>query len=393
MQGLGYCNSIMKPIHVIPLVLSALIAISCGSRSEGPKAGEQESLAETGTELDQKRARGEPLWYWFSEAGIHFASNPAEIPSRPFVPWTEAVRAVDAGMIDSEPALLINRLGIMTSVTGESALYGDQSLFTPLTAAGMYRSGDSELVRLYRNSVFSPKPGSQSAPDTAGVFLARFAPEKGTYSAYLTASDLGLPREAQCVALDRIGSMWYAAFKWDSGQRVEFAYLEFPAIPGKDPSGSVDVSNVRKIDAEAYQTSVAPFPFSAAPEQLQKALGIIPADAALAVKVYSSSGGSTQRYLREGAGMPLQGTAFLSDTRTSILFEDGTFYDLSSEAERGETKGNPLKALKLPSLSPGYVYSSFMISNSTLIAAWEEQRFYETGRSGLLEIPIDRGYN
>lgn len=47
-----------------------------------------------------------------------------------------------------------------------------------------------------------------------------------------------------------------------------------------------------------------------------------------------------------------------------------------------------MKAYKLPPLSGGYRYTGFLVSGTVLLAAWEEQRFYETGRAGILEIPL-----
>ena len=96
------------------------------------------------------------------------------------------------------------------------------------------------------------------------------------------------------------------------------------------------------------------------------------------MKVYSLDGKATQTYLRKGEGTPVDGTAFIGDGQTAILFADGTF------CFQGKGADGKQQTLKLPALSTGYVYSSFLISGKSLIAAWEEQRFFETGRAGIL---------
>ena len=50
--------------------------------------------------------------------------------------------------------------------------------------------------------------------------------------------------------------------------------------------------------------------------------------------------------------------------------------------------GSPV-AIRLPKLEQGYVYSDFVISGTTLYAAWEQTDFYKTNRSGFLSVDLD----
>lgn len=199
----------------------------------------------------------------------------------------------------------------------------------------------------------------------------------------LFAADFGLPAQAQCVGLDRVGSRWYAAFKDEQKGKVDFTYLEFPAFPSRNPAtGAYDLSEFRKLDTTAYQESVAPFDWSAVPEQLQSLLSAIPETTPLALKARSRANRAPQVYVREGSGESVVGKAWISDESSSALFADGTFYFTpDNSVER-------VKTMRLPALSRGYVYGDYVIVGKKLIAAWEEQRFYETGRAGLLEIPL-----
>lgn len=361
--------------RIIPLLTAILLlSAGCAQRNSDNKADAEATDTKTMSESAIPQGAG---WYYFSDTGIHPAPNPADIPARSFLPWTEAVRVSDAAIVNSVPALLINRLGLMTSGTGTEApaLHTD-SLFAGSTAAGILRTESGTAIRLYRNSFFGDGTASGD-----GTFLADYDTATGTIRQSLSARDFALDDAAQCVALDRIGSMWYASFKLEKAGKVDFTYLEFESFPKKSES-SYDLSGIRKISSESYQKSVAPFYWSDAPDQLKSLLANLPETTAFTLKVYSRSARSTQTYLRQGEGTPVDGYAYLSDDTSAVLFADGTFC-YSADNSSGKTQ-----TLKLPALSSGYVYTAFVISGKSLLAAWEEQRFFETGRAGLLATAL-----
>jgi hypothetical protein len=362
--------------HTLPVIAAAalLFSTACAPRNVQTSAG---------TAAPESSVKSSSGWYYFSDTGIHPVANPSEIPARTFRPWTEAVRVSDAAVINAAPSLLINRLGVMTSGSGSGtpALHTD-SLFSGTTAAGLVRTDDGIAIRVYRNSFFADdSAGAGSAGN--GACLAGYDPSTGRFSVILNASDLGLPADAQCVALDRIGSMWYASFKFDNQGKVDFTYLEFEAFPKRDAaSGAFDLSGIRHIGKDVYQRSVTPQSISDAPDQLKSILEGLPAGTACNLRVYSRSVKAAQTFIRSGEGTPVDGTAFVSDDRTAVLFADGTFY------YRADNSSGKINILKLPALSSGYVYTNFVLAGKTLIAAWEEQRFFETGRAGLLETAL-----
>ncbi len=136
---------------------------------------------------------------------------------------------------------------------------------------------------------------------------------------------------------------------------------------------------------DAFQKAVSPAPVADAPDGVRNILGKLPDTLVYAVKLYSDGTRSTQTYARRGEGTPLEGTAFVSASSTAVLFSDGTFYYGPNAAE------GDVKTIQLPALSRGYVYTSFLVSGKSLIAAWEEQRFFETGRTGILVTRIPDG--
>jgi hypothetical protein len=362
--------------RTLPLLATLVILFTVGCANKNQSKTTDDVQGKPADEAVEETPQGIG-WYYFSDKGIHPAQNPAEIPAKEFRPWTEAVRVSDAAIVNGVPSLLINRLGLMSSGIGDGtpALHTD-GIFSTGTAAGIYKTDETTGIRFYRNSFFSDK--ATETTDGNGICLASFDAGTGKFEIYLTAEDLGLDREAQCVALDRIGSMWYSSFKLEKNGKVDFTYLEFESFPKKNESGTYDISGLRKITSEAYQNSVSPFGWKDAPEPLKSILSGLPEEMPFNLKVYSADTDDTQSYVHSGTGTPVDGTAYISDTVTAVLFADGTFY-----YKADDTSEKP-QISKLPKLSSGYVYTNFVISGTSLLSAWEEQRFFETGRAGLL---------
>lgn len=376
----------MRHNLLLTTLLSLTIITGCTYKQNAAASGTHET--QTANERSSTEKNSGSLWYYFSETGIHPALNPSEIPPRAFVPWTEAVRVADAAIVNKVPSFLINRLGLMTSASGsEGSTLRTDSLFSSNTAAAIYNTGSKTVIRLYRNSFFSESRTSAGVNPSQDVCLAAYNTETGSFSISLTATDLGLPVNAQCVALDRIGSMWYATFKHEKDNKVEFSYLEFESFPErKEGSASFDLTDIRKLSQDAYRKSVAPFSFSDAPESLKSILSVLPETTSFSLRVYSPVTRSAQLYVRgnrnEEERRSVDGTAFVSDEKTAVLFADGTFY------YRKDNSTEKTSILQLPSLSNGYVYTNFILTGKTLLVSWEEQRFFETGRTGLLEITL-----
>ncbi|ULQ60547.1 hypothetical protein K7I13_04445 [Brucepastera parasyntrophica] len=355
----------------------AVVFLGCTGKNSVPPVSEEGIMGEA---VPQEKSG----WYYFSNTGIHEAKNPAEIPQRPFRPWTEAVRVSDAAIIQGVPAFLINRLGIMTSGSPDTppALHTAAEFFESNTAAGFLTSAGETAIHFYKSSFFSEKNGKSSG----SVILAGYKTSDGSFAAELTAPDIGLAAGSQCVALDKIGSRWYAAFKLEEDNKVDFTYLEFELVPCPEEIPNIySVSGIKKLSTEAYRNSVKPFDFSQAPVQLRNLLSRIPDETAFSLRVYSPDLETTQTFTSPGISASVEGSAFFSEEKTAVLFADGTFYYSPNIAE------GKRYILRLPVLSNGYVYTNFILTGDRLLAAWEEQRFFETGRTGLLEIKIPDG--
>lgn len=351
----------MKPTIVINAALCILILSSCNNR--------QSAVPSTPAEPSSP-------WYYFDEDSVRSALDPAAIPFPGFQAWTEARRAASVGFMEGTPVLLVNKLGLIYPDSENGVrLVGDKTMFRERTSGSLHAWNGEVAVRLYRNSFFSSQTTNGTEPFlvtvTEGSLLLRLYP-----------ADLGLAPEAQCVALDRVGSMWYAAFKQEKADRIDFTYLEFEYLPEMDKGGTViRLPTIRRISADTWRTSISPFPVEQADRAIRDLVSLLPDNTALSLQVNRATGSGPVLYTRRGEEPALEGIALQDDGITALLFADGTFY-YSQEGRSG------VRVLSLPKLSRGYVYGPFILSGNRLIAAWEERRFFETGRAGLLEADL-----
>ena len=132
--------------------------------------------------------------------------------------------------------------------------------------------------------------------------------------------------------------------------------------------------------------------FSAAPERIQKMLKGFVDSIPFILEVKSAGGSSPRIYQNEPAGsfeQELSAKAIISQSWSAALFEDGTLFIEGALPGKHILRGGNPVAIRLPKLEQGYVYSDFVISGTTLYAAWEQTDFYKTNRSGFLSVDLD----
>ena len=86
---------------------------------------------------------------------------------------------------------------------------------------------------------------------------------------------------------------------------------------------------------------------------------------------------STQKYDKDGTGFFVH------------VDNHGTLYIEGALPGKHILRGGKPVAIRLPKLDKGYIYSDFVISGTTLYAAWEATDFYKIKRSGFLSVDLD----
>ena len=130
-----------------------------------------------------------------------------------------------------------------------------------------------------------------------------------------------------------------------------------------------------------------------APDRIKKLLAGFDTKLPFEITVKNAGGFSPRVYANEvsnSSEKALQATAILSQSWSAALFEDGTLILEGALPGHHILRSGMPVAIRLPKLPVGFVYSDFVISGTTLYAAWEETTFYKTGRAGFLQVNLDR---
>jgi hypothetical protein len=133
--------------------------------------------------------------------------------------------------------------------------------------------------------------------------------------------------------------------------------------------------------------------YKSAPDRIKKLLAGFDTKLPFEITVKNAGGFSPRTYENTVSNInekELHATAILSQSWSAALFEDGTLFLEGALPGRHILRSGMPVAIRLPKLPTGYVYSDFVISGTTLYAAWEESAFYKTGRSGFLQVNLDR---
>ena len=192
------------------------------------------------------------------------------------------------------------------------------------------------------------------------------------------------------------GFEWCCSIKTISDAKNDFSYVNFKPLVSLltlSPSTAGDSLAVTETDAAAFRKTRAHLEYKNAPERIKKLLAGFDTKLPFIIEVKNAGGNSPRIYentVQVNTGKELNAKAILSQSWSAALFEDGTLFLEGALPGRHILRSGMPVAIRLPKLPVGFVYSDFVISGTTLYAAWEETSFYKTGRSGFLQVNLDR---
>lgn len=373
-------HNLLKVRFFPVLLASVLLFAACANKEAEPKTV---SLTEK-TETETKPLN--IVWYYFTQDTasetpcLKKADSPEKVPERDFVPWTEAIRVSGLGLMYDPPLFLVNRAGILPAFSIEEEPRIElKSEFYTKTAEGFYKTGLGSLLRLYTNTIFSP-----ILPDEGHSSLLRYNSINGELLSLVRPEHFKLANTSQLSALE-FDKKWFASFKTEQDDHVKFDYFSFSSFE------ELLKGNYSVISQEEFINASAPI------TALQDKDGI--------GKIFNMSGKNIKAELFSEK-LKTKQVIFYRNSQTSY---PGDFEITASVCEfKPESPKNSFKAvllesgrlfyteiqnkewkeISLPQLPEGLIYTYFVIKNGIIIAAWEEQRFFETGRSGLLVYKI-----
>ena len=385
-------------IFKLPLILLLTTAplLFCGCKKKQAQLPVQNAISVEITKTNH-------AWYYFTNTSFHVVDRPQNAPHQAQKPWTETIRissANNAGTnnTDIKAYAIVNRLGVISFEDANMSLSMDTNLFTDRTAGNLVFVNNTPVFSIYKSAFFND---TILAPDykkdnSAHLFLLQFDPIAKISYPIINCNNITDKDNSEVTDFYWNGNDWACSIKTISDTRNEFSYITFkPQVPllVLSPSTASNNLTIKEIDADYFRNCRIHHNYNNSPDRIKKLLSGFDTKLPFIIEVKNSGGSSPRIYENSVSGSTekeLNAKAILSASWSAALFEDGTlFLEGALPGKHILRSGMPV-AIRLPKLPVGFVYSDFVISGTTLYAAWEESSFFKTGRAGFLQVNLER---
>ena len=389
-NGMCFVSYLIQSTFFIVFVLGTLLCLACKKQEntlieQAPtpelSATESSTLATQNRLFAFTRSIDEPLVFFTDFDQIQ------NLHTEDFVPWTEAVSVTALAMQFSPPLFLVNKLGVLQFESDDTYKFVPIPLLQAVSAQDFFSTTQGLLFRTFRNELFNTSPHN---PDKPAPFLCRYNPLTEQAYPILSTIDLQLPNEAQSTHFQKYKNSWLASFKTESENRTFFDYIELKNIFENDELRFTSIS------AEEFQkraTNEIIQPNGAANEPLQICLETIAASLEDGLQVfthvYASDAESKKTYhLKTSVSTTQEQTAHAiwQDNKLFFLLQTGLLY--IAEWQENSVVLEKRQLLPLPDQ---FVYTFFAIdtASQSLVAFWEEQRFFMLGKTGGIHMSLE----
>ena len=394
-----FFNAMNKCFLAAIIALNLVCVLFSGCKNKD-KAKEEQKIVEIGTQ------KTDHVWYYFNQDGFVQVDSPRNAPFAGSFPYTEAVRISSAnngatGLDGTVKAYaLANRLGVICFENDKISVAKDVNVFANRTAANLVFIDGTPLFSVYKSAFFNDTISSATYKNdtSAHLFLVQFDDTSKISYPVINSTNLTELTNAEVTDFYWNGKEWFCCIKSVSGDasgKTDFSYIKFtPAAPitSISPVSAEDLITVKQSSVNEFREVMNVKPYAQAPERIRNMLQSFDKAIPFMIEVKSAAGSSPRIYENEAPGSfetELNAKAIISQSWSAALFEDGTlFIEGALPGKHILRSGKPV-AIRLPKLDEGYVYSDFVISGTTLYAAWEETDFYKVSRSGFLSVDLD----
>ena len=343
-------------------------------------------------------------WYYFSNTNYHQIDKPQNSPLQVPKPWTETVRISSANnepctqFSDSKAYAVVNRLGILSFNDDMIYLSQDTSLFTDRTAGNLVFLNNIPVYSVYKSAFFNDTilASDYKNDGAAHLFLLQFDPTAKISYPILNCNNITDKTNSEVTDFYWNGLEWCCSIKTISETKNEFSYITFkPLIPllALSPSTAEGKIDIQECDADYFRSCRLHYNYTNAPDRIKKLLAGFDDKLPFSIEVKNAGGSSPRVFensIPDSTEKELNAKAILSASWSAALFEDGTLFLEGALPGKHILRSGKTVAIRLPKLPVGFVYSDFVISGTTLYAAWEESSFYKTGRAGFLQVNLER---
>lgn len=325
---------------------------------------------------------------------LHNVLAISKCPKRDFLPWTESIRISGMGFFDDEPCFIVNKVGVFSfsNLFNQPVDIFQSSLFPFFTASGFFNTDVGFLVKSYKNTMFESIGSFEENKLTHEELpiLNRYNPITKDLEPILFPHHFALPAYAALTELSYNDS-WFASFKIDDGENVQFRYFEFNNI------NDILNASYTPIASETFMDAMLPIleddmRFSSLPTPL---ISLIKAmeEKSVSIEYFDSNFSSPLKILRNtGKANNLETSkyeaiAYSNNTKEgtiyALLLNNGKLYVYNANEEAPSI-------YSLPKLLKNFSYTYFAIHEDVILASWEEQDFFECGRAGFITMPITK---
>ena len=377
------------------LCLAALVIIGCKKKEKSDN-----KIVEIETQ------KADHVWYYFTQDGFAQIDNPKNVPLTGSVPYTEAIRISSAnnGATSTDGTVkayaLANRLGVICFEEDKISIAKDINIFSNRTASNIFFIDGIPLFSVYKSAFFNDTISSAAYKNDsdAHLFLVQFDDTSKISYPVINSTNLTEKPNAEVTDFYWDGKEWFCSIKSisdDASGKTEFSYIKFtPASPlvSISPVSAEELITVRQSSVSEFRDVMSVKPYEQAPERIRNMLKGFDQSIPFVIEVKTAAGSSERVYENELAGSfetELNAKAIISQSWSAALFEDGTLFIEGALPGKHILRGGKPVAIRLPKLDEGYVYSDFVISGTTLYAAWEQTDFYKVSRSGFLSVNLN----
>ncbi len=343
-------------------------------------------------------------WYYFSNTGYNRVSRPQDAPLQVPKPWTECLRISSANNeanstnSDCQAFAIVNRLGILSFDDEAIYLAQDHNLFTDRTAGNLVFLNNTPVFSVYKSAFFNDTilTPAYKNDSSAHLFLLQFDDAAKISYPVINCNNITDKANSEVTDFYWNGLEWCCSIKTITETKNEFSYVRFkPLSPllSISPSTAEGKLDIQECDADFFRSCRVHYDYAQAPDRIKKLLSGFDHDLPFIIEVKNAGGSSPRIFenvIQENKEKELNAKAILSASWSAALFEDGTLYLEGALPGKHILRSGKPVAIRLPKLPVGFVYSDFVISGTTLYAAWEETSFYKTGRAGFLQVSLER---
>lgn len=343
-------------------------------------------------------------WYYFGKDNFIKIDKPQNASYLPLIPWTEAVRISSANNCSGSDGLsnkaygIVNRLGVLSFNDGQVELSKDISLFSDRTCGNIVFLNDSPVFTVYKSAFFNETITDPLYinDNSQHLFLVQFDDVAKISYPIINCNNLTVEQNSEISDCYWDGLNWFCSVKTITPEKNIFSYIRWKptaSLLSISPATAKDSIVVEEIDVDTFRTGHAQFEYKNAPERIKKLLAGFSNNIPFQVEVKSAGGISPRIYVNQVENTTkkeLYAKGIIAQSWSSVLFEDGTLFIEGALPGKHILRGGKPIAIRLPKLPAGYIYSDFVISGTTLYAAWEESTFFKTARSGFLQVNLEK---